>query len=426
MLSCRAADLLIDRPEKEGPAMLVTVHDEARTAHNRVMEIVAAARRENRDLTPAETVEAGHLQDKLHRLAGQLRRNESLNDLLTDVNAHAINAGLGVPSPGGSSASTIGAAFVQTPEYGALRGQLPSEMPHRLGVEILAALTGTSFCAPVQMPPPPPGLAAAPAPPLAVRLRVNQLLPHVPTEGGAVSYLQITGSTGAAAVVPAGTLKPAFTLNGEFKEGKLVTIAAHMMVDDAQLEDAEGLRATLDAELSAELADVLDSEILTGTGTGGRWLGLLLGATGAPYAVVAGQSPLDAINAASAALENASGRAPDGIVMNPVTYAACLAVKATGSGMPLVPQVPYPALAFPGTNLRLAINGAMANGEALLGAFWLGAKLDSKRGVRIDVSNSVADSFLKNQSAIRAEVRTFLAITRPATFGRVTALPGGA
>jgi hypothetical protein len=35
----------------------------------------------------------------------------------------------------------------------------------------------------------------------------------------------------------------------------------------------------------------------------------------------------------------------------------------------------------------------------------------------------VQDSFLKNQSVIRAELRTFLAITRPPAFGLVTGLP---
>lgn len=407
------------------PPPVNTIRDELTLAHRRLTHLIDHARREDRDFTPAERIEVEQIQARMEKLSSKLTREESFTDLLSTVNAHAISAGIG-PSPGFRSAAgdTLGAAITRSPSYQALRGALPGEGPHRAVFEIQAALTGTSFCAPVQMPAPPPGPAAVPAAPTAVRLRVNQLLPHVATDSGVVSYLQITSKATGAAVVPMGTLKPAFTLNGQFLEGKLVTIAAHLIVDDAQLEDADGLRATVDAELVSGIADSLDAEILTGTGTGGRWLGLLLGATGAPYAVVAGQSPLDSILAASAALEDASGRAPDSIVMNATTFAASLAVKATGSGMPLVPPIPYPALVFPGTNLRLALNAAMANGEALLGAFWLGAKLDGKREVRVEISNSVADSFVKNQSVIRSELRTFLAITRPATFGKITGLPG--
>jgi Phage capsid family len=409
------------------PPAALTARDELQLAHRRMTAIIARARDADRDLTDEERQEADALHAKMEKLAQKVHRDASFNDLLAGLNSTAISAGLGA-SPGQRSApgDTLGGAITQSAGYQALRGALPGEGPHRAVFDIQAALTGTSFCAPVQMPAPPPGPAAAPVAPMAVRLRVNQLLPHIATDSGAVSYLQITSKATGAAVVPIGTLKPAFTLNGQFLEGKLVTIAATLVVDDAQLEDADGLRATLDAELASGIADSLDAEILTGTGTGGRWLGLLLGATGTPYAVVAGQSPLDAILAASAALEDASGRAPDGIVMNATTYAASLAVKATGSGMPLVPPTPYPALVFPGTNLRLALNAAVANGEALLGSYWLGAKLDSKRDVRIEISNSVSDSFLKNQSVIRAELRTFLAITRPHAFGTITGLPGGA
>ncbi|MGH7306799.1 MAG: hypothetical protein ACRELZ_26290 [Candidatus Rokuibacteriota bacterium] len=42
----------------------------------------------------------------------------------------------------------------------------------------------------------------------------------------------------------------------------------------------------------------------------------------------------------------------------------------------------------------------MTDGEAPLGSYALGARLDVKRGIRIEVSNSVQDSFLKNQPEV--------------------------
>jgi hypothetical protein len=113
---------------------------------------------------------------------------------------------------------------------------------------------------------------------------------------------------------------------------------------------------------------------------------------------------------------NASGRMPDGIVMNTTTYSASVAVKAAGY---LVPPVPYPSPVFPGTTLRLALNPAMADGQALVGSYAFGGKLDVKGGFRVDV----ADSFLKNQSVIRTEMRCFLAITRLLSFAKITGLP---
>jgi HK97 family phage major capsid protein len=329
----------------------------------------------------------------------------------------------GAAQVGGASPTSLGAAIVSHPEFKEIQRHAGSDGPHRTVVE-LKALTGSVACTP-QLPPPLPGLPPSMAPVLAARLRVAQLVPHVEVPTGSITYLQITGKTGGAAVVPPGTLKPAYVMNGAFLPAALITLASHIVVDDAMLEDADGLQALLNAELASDLADVLDDEIVAGTGAG-HWTGLLTGATGAPYAVVAGQSPLDAILAASAALEDASGRAPDAIVMSASTYAACIAVKATGSGVPLVPPTPYPALVFPGTTLRLALNSLVPAGQAVLGAYWLGAKLDMKRGLRLDASNSVADSFLKNQTILRVEVRCFFAITRPPTFGLITGLPAPA
>ena len=83
-----------------------------------------------------------------------------------------------------------------------------------------------------------------------------------------------------------------------------------------------------------------------------------------------------------------------------------------------------PSATYPGTALRLALNAAVPAGTALIGSYWYGSKLDTKGALRFDVSNGVADAFFRNQSWIRAELRCYLAILRPLSIGKVTALPG--
>ena len=69
-----------------------------------------------------------------------------------------------------------------------------------------------------------------------------------------------------------------------------------------------------------------------------------------------------------------------------------------------------------------AITSGIEAGVALVGAFRSASQVFRKGGIRIAVSNSHEDYFIKNLVAVRAELREALAVYRPAAFGEVTGL----
>jgi hypothetical protein len=400
------------------PTVIATIRDELATAEVRLATLVARADQ----FTPEERREYDALLPRVAQLRAQVAHAQG--ETLDELRRYIHPAAGVVPS---ARALTLGAAVRASDGFKALLPTFPIEGPYRTVFEVGGAGTAATAAlyAAVQLPPPlpMPGTTPAPPPAVATALRVSQLLPHVGIDDVPIVYWQYKSKGTGAGVVPTGQLKPVFVLDRERKTGDLVTIASTLVVNDSELEDNEGLEASLNSEMAYDVLMKLDNEILLGDGTGGRWIGLMAGATGPTHAVGAGEAPLDAINAAAAAVADASGRPPDGIVMNAATYAASVAVKAQGGGGYLVPPVAMPVAVFPGTTLRLALNSELADGAALLGSFGFGAKLDVKGRLRMDVSNSSGDLFIRNQSVLRVELRCFLAITRPLSFAKVTGLP---
>jgi len=71
---------------------------------------------------------------------------------------------------------------------------------------------------------------------------------------------------------------------------------------------------------------------------------------------------------------------------------------------------------------RVVVTPAIGDGQALVGAFTSAAQLFNRGGIVVEASNSHADFFQRNKTAIRAERRMALAVYRPGAFGRVAGL----
>jgi ERF superfamily len=72
--------------------------------------------------------------------------------------------------------------------------------------------------------------------------------------------------------------------------------------------------------------------------------------------------------------------------------------------------------------LRLAISVNAASGTAIVGAFGRAAAVYRKAALRVDMTESHADFFQKNLTAIRAEQRELLAVYKPVGFGTASGL----
>jgi HK97 family phage major capsid protein len=84
-----------------------------------------------------------------------------------------------------------------------------------------------------------------------------------------------------------------------------------------------------------------------------------------------------------------------------------------------------PMSAAPGTTLwgaiAVVVSDAMASGNAIVGSFRRGAALYRRGAIRVELGQP-NDYFLRNMTAIRAELRELLAVFKPSAFCKVTGL----
>jgi HK97 family phage major capsid protein len=244
------------------------------------------------------------------------------------------------------------------------------------------------------------------------------------TDSNAVSYMVETTFTNAADTVAEGAAKPEATLAFDAVVVPVRKIAQWLPVTDEMLEDVAQIRSYIDVRLRLGITLAEEDQLLNGTTTPPDIVGIR-NRSGLATAVAMGtDTPPDAIFRQITAIRNGTGLAPDGIVMNPADWESMQLMKFEPSGE-YVGAGPFERPVAPTLwGLPVAITTVMPAGTALVGAFRTGAQIFRKGGVRVDISNSHADFFVKNLVAIRAEVRLALAVYRPAAFGEVTGLGG--
>jgi len=75
--------------------------------------------------------------------------------------------------------------------------------------------------------------------------------------------------------------------------------------------------------------------------------------------------------------------------------------------------------------VRVIPTPSMDAGEALVGAFSLGARLHDRMDVEVLISSEDRDNFIKNMLTVRAEERTALAVRVPEAFVYIDELGAG-
>ena len=253
------------------------------------------------------------------------------------------------------------------------------------------------------------------------RLTVRDLLAPGTTDSNNVSYMQETTFTNAAAtVVEATGDKPQSTLVFDLKN-ELVQVIAHWLpVTEQMLEDVSQIRSYIDARLKLGVQLTEEDQLLNGDGTPPNISGILDRVITAAQARGA-DTNADAIFKAMMKVFNASLVMPDGHVVNPANWQTIqLAKDANGQYYGMGPF----AGAQPPTlwGLPVAVTPSIVANTSLTGAFKSCAQIFDHGGLRVDVSNSHSDFFIKNLVAIRAEERLALAVYRPLAFGTATGL----
>ncbi len=258
--------------------------------------------------------------------------------------------------------------------------------------------------------------------PIATRpLTVADLLASGTTNSNSISYMKETTFTNAAAAVAEGATKPESTLIFDLVTDQVRKIAHWIPVTDELLEDVQGIRSYLDVRLRLGVELTLDDQLLNGSGTAPAIQGLLNRAGLAAPVARGTDVNADAILKQISAIQTATGRRPDGIVMNPANWQTIMLTKDAngqyyGNG-------PFSGMTQPNLwGINVAVSAAIVANTALVGAFKSAAQLFRHGGLRVEASSSHSDYFTRNLVAIRAELRAALIVPVPSAFGAVTGL----
>jgi HK97 family phage major capsid protein len=274
-----------------------------------------------------------------------------------------------------------------------------------------------------------PGLRV---PILTRELTILDLIPRSGTTSDTISYVAETTFTNAAAPVPQATAttgtsgaKPESTLIYTQQLAPVRTIAHWIPVTNRMLADAPALRGIIDSRLMTGLNLTLESQIISGDGTGENMLGLL-NASGINITGVGTGNDQDAIFRGMTMVRVTGLSVPTAIALNPLDYQtirlarenAATATSGAGSYIMGPPSQPGPTTLW---GLPIAQSLGLPQGTALTGAFDMDCMLFDREEGNIRVGY-IDQQFIRNMQSILAELRAAFVVFRGAAFAKITGL----
>lgn len=246
------------------------------------------------------------------------------------------------------------------------------------------------------------------------QMTVRDLVAPGQTNSNAIEYAVQVARTNNAAVVAENTTKAYSNYTWDLRNFPVRTIAHLVKASRQILDDAPGLRSTIDAEMRYGLEFDEEAEMLYGDGTGVHLLGIVPQATAYSAAfAVTGETAIDRIRLAM--LQGVLALYPmTGSVLNPTDWTKIEMLK-DGMGRYLIGD-PQGNIAPRLWGLPVVASIAMTAGTFLTGAFKYGAQIFDRMSIEVLLSTENVDDFEKNMISIRAEERLALVVKRPAAF----------
>ncbi len=415
----------IDRYERQ----LAAIDRETREALQKAKAITGQAASEGRGPTDEERRDLDAHLKAVDTLKGQKSEVEASIAIVQRVND--IGESLIVEPAGKSEAPehrralSIGEAFVKSDGYQALRdkgvrgkwttGEIEMEGKALVDSGAVGSESGGLIQPDVQ-----PGIL----PLLFQPLTIAALVAQGQTTSPLVRYMQETVATNGAAGVAESGLKPESALEFDATDASVKKIATFLPVTDEMMEDVPALQSYINGRLSLFVKQEEERQLLDGGG-GDEIDGLMsfipMGNQGLTSSVTDAQAADHVYRAMSkirlAFLE------PDAIVMHPNDWEKVQLLKDSlgrylGSG-------PYSDAEGPRLwGKPVVVTTAVTEGTAVVGAFRTAAQIFRRGGLSIEASNSHADYFQHNKTAIRCEERLALAVYRPEAFATADLVAG--
>jgi len=330
------------------------------------------------------------------------------------------NPGGEKPSTGLVAAKSLGERFVESAEYKAAAGRSEVRWADE-GVSVKNLLIETKTV----MVEGGPGYAPANprtnivVPSAQPRPVVADLIPQSDTQLQAIRYMVETTFTNNATAVAEGALKPESALAFTEQVSPVQVIATFLPITTQQLDDVPGIQDLVNQRLTLMVLLAEEVQLLTGNGSSPNLTGIL-NVSGLQTQAVGTDPGPDAVYKAITKIRWTGFADPSGIVMNPTNWQNIRLLRTTDGvyiwGSPADTGVER----LWGLPVVQSVN--MTLGTALLGDFRMYSHISRRMGLRLDVSNSHSDFFIRNQLAIRLEERLSLEVYRAAAFCKVTGL----
>lgn len=345
--------------------------------------------------------------DKMATELNALRESEkTLKASLGELEQHVAQMPL---NNAVQAAKTIGQQVISADVLKEINSSIQSSK--RISIPVQAALISTGVADGVVEPQRLPGIDVAPK----QRLFIRDLIAPGKTTSPAIFWVQQTGFTNKASVVPENTAKPYSDIEFETKITPVTTIAHMFKASKQILDDFAQLQSLVDAEMRYGLKFVEEQEILFGDGSGAHLHGIIPQASKyKPEFSVEKQSGIDDLRLAM--LQAQLARLPaTGHVLHFIDWAK---IELTKDSLGRYILANPSALIGPtlwGLPV-VATESTAFKGKFLTGAFNAGAQLFDREETNVVISTENTDDFEKNMISIRCEERLALAVKRPEAF----------
>jgi len=316
-------------------------------------------------------------------------------------------------------AKSIGEALVESEGYkamlaGGLSGRWSSGAVEMEGKALLDSTAVGSDATGLIQPDVQPGIL----PTLFQPLTVASLMASGQTNSSLVRYLVETVATNGAAGVAESGSKPESALEFDAVDEPVKKLATFLPVTDEMIEDVAALQSYVNGRLSLFVRQEEERQLLSGNG-GDEIVGILnrdnvdaAPSSGADFANAADEI-LSGITAIRMAFLEA-----DAVVMNPLDWEGVATLKDQQGRY--IGSNPFQGEQSPRIwGKPVVVTQAIEQGTALVGAFAAASQIFRKGGLSVEASNSHADFFQHNKTAIRCEERLALAVYRPQAFKTV-------
>ena len=360
-----------------------TLKEQANQIKAEMQAIVDRSRAANRDLTSAEAQEIEDLAVKHEELTGRAKAAEQAQRTVAEL--------AGAP-----------ATLEDTLAAGKTWGKSVVSNMERVagGAGLKNILNGQVNT------PPAVEVAALPASPT----RLLDLIQRERLDSATFAFLRQTAAENNAAVVADGETKPTSTYTFEEIEDR-ARVIAHLSEPFPlrYLDDHSSMTQVLDEQMRRGVVSALEAQVVSGTGTGEEFTGLLnmTGVTDVPFAG-------DVVTTVRRAVTVLQGKdeVPTAWVFNPVDAEAISLTREDGESGGFLFGDDYASAAVFGGVGTGVVSRALPQGTALL-ADWSQVRVMVRETEHTLAATQAGDLFDKNQVKLRAEGRYGLKVFRP-------------